>query len=49
MAVEALASLVGVVEENFDNFWARAAEFRAQPQLRVAKRTITANLDEAKR
>jgi hypothetical protein len=49
MAVEALASLIRVVEENFENFQARAAEFQAQLQVQATKRVMTTEQEYAKR
>jgi hypothetical protein len=49
MAVEVLASLIGLEEDHFTNFRARAAELREQPQLQATKRTVTTNLEETKR
>lgn len=48
MAVEVLASLIGLEEDNFINFRTRLAEFRTQLQLRIGKQAITTNLDELK-
>lgn len=48
-AVEALAPLIGLDEDNFHSFQAQAAEFRQRPQQPVAKRPAIANLETVKR
>jgi len=47
--VDALALLIRLEENHYINFQIRTTELREQPQLQVAKRTITTNLDKAKR
>jgi hypothetical protein len=49
IAVEVLASLIGLNEEHSINFRARASELRERPQPQAGKRIVTTRPEEARR